>query len=117
MCGSLSTLMTSDLSPLERAILKKLWPQRRLKVRELFTLLKNERSVALTSIAVALDRLHSKSIVDRTITTGRGGIRYVYFPRKSRAEFEKSVVEATVNKLITRFGTTALSYFNERFKK
>src|SRR3989344_4694122 len=105
------------LSPLEKDVLKVLWPDKSLKVRNIYTTLKNKRKVALSSVAVILDRLHEKGIVSRKVETGRGGIRYIYHPKQCKEEFEKSVVETTVNKLIQKFGSTAVSYFNERFSK
>ena len=104
----------SLLSPLEGDVLKILWPSQKMRVREIHDKLK--RKVALSSVAVILDRLHDKHIVAREIETARGGVRYVYYPTKDRKAFEKSVVEKTVNKLIDTFGPTAVSYFNERFK-
>ncbi|MBI4439958.1 BlaI/MecI/CopY family transcriptional regulator [Candidatus Woesearchaeota archaeon] len=103
------------LSPLESDVLSVIWPSKKMKVREVYSVLKPKRKVALSSVAVILDRLYEKSIVDREIQTCRGGLRYLYFPKKDRKEFEKSVVESTVNALIERFGKTAINYFNERF--
>ncbi|HIG98623.1 TPA: hypothetical protein HA231_04335 [Candidatus Woesearchaeota archaeon] len=103
------------LSPLESDVLEALWPAGEMRVRQLYAILRKRRKVALTSVAVILDRLFEKGVVDRRIETGRGGLRYVYFPKKDRKQFEKSVVEETVNKLIGRFGSVAVSYFNERF--
>ncbi len=114
---NLTTNFDHILSPLEIDTLKILWPNRKMKVRQIYELLKPRRQVALTSVAVILDRLHEKGIVDREIETGRGGLRYLYFPKKNKKQFEKSVVEDTVNKLINKFGKTAITYFNERFPK
>lgn len=105
----------SVLSPLERDVLKVLWPDRKMKVRHIFEQLKPGRKVALCSVAVILDRLHQKGIVDRNAETGRGGVRYVYFPVKDKKQFEASVIEDAVNSLIDRFGHSAVTYFNERF--
>ena len=105
------------LSPLEKNILKQLWPNKQLIVREIYTVLKRRQKVALTSIAVALDRLYTKKLVDRTIKKGPGGLRYLYFPKKTKEEFERSIVHETVDKLVETFGSTALSYFNQRFAK
>ncbi len=107
----------SILSPLESDVLRLLWPDKKLKVRHIYEKLKGTRKVALSSVAVILDRLHEKNIVDRDIETGRGGIRYIYFPRKNKEEFEITIVENTVNSLINKFGNTAISYFNDRFRK
>jgi predicted transcriptional regulator len=107
----------SILSPLEADVLKILWPGRKMKVREIYTLLKTRKKVALSSVAVILDRLYEKGVVDRTMETGRGGIRYIYFPKKDKRQFEQSVIETAVNGLIEKFGPTAVSYFNERFAR
>ncbi len=107
----------SVLSPLENDVLKVLWPDRRMKVRHIYDRLRPSRNVALSSVAVILDRLHQKGVVEREIETGRGGVRYIYFPLKDRAQFEKSVIDTTVNSLIDKFGSTAVAYFNERFSE
>ena len=105
----------SLLSPLESDVLKILWPNKKMRVREIHTKLKSK--VALSSVAVILDRLHDKQIVAREIETARGGVRYIYYPTKDKNAFEKSVIDKTVNKLIKTFGPNAVSYFNERFTK
>lgn len=105
------------LSPLEADILKFLWPDKSLRVRQIYERLKGKRKVALSSVAVLLDRLFEKGVVSRKVETARGGIRYVYSPKKDREQFERGIVETVVNKLIQQFGPTAASYFNERFKK
>ncbi len=108
----------SILSPLEEDLLKLLWPDKSMKVKELYNILrKQKKKVALSSVAVLLDRLHQRNIVDRKIETAPGGIRYVYFPKKNQRQFEKSIVENAVNTLIEKFGPTAVNYFNERFSK
>lgn len=107
----------SVLGPLESDVLKLLWSNKKLRVREIYNKLKDKRKVALTSIAVILDRLYEKSLVNRAIETTRGGIRYIYSAKKDKKQFERSVVEKTINHLIKKFGDTALTYFNERFSK
>ncbi len=107
----------SVLSPLEAEILKVIWPDKSMRVREIHNILKKKNKVALSSIAVLLDRLHERKIVGRKIETGRGGVRYLYFPLQDEAEFEKSIIDKTVNSLIEKFGSTAVSYFDERFRK
>ena len=105
------------LSPLERDVLKLLWPDKKLKVRDLYQKIAPKRKVALSSVAVILDRLYARNIVDRTAEVARGGVRYIYFPRHDEAAFKQTIVETTVNKLIDTFGPVALAYFNERFAK
>lgn len=105
------------LSPLENDIIAILWHCEKMYVRDIYNRLKGKRKVALTSIAVNLDRLHKKGVVERKVEAGRGGFRYLYFPAKNQKEFERVVIDNVVNKLIDRFGKTAVSYFNERFSK
>ena len=107
----------SILSPLETDTLLILWKLEKARTTEIHRLLKRKRKVALTSVAVTLDRLHQKSIVARTIEKGLGGGHYIYYPKKTRQEFEESVVDHTVNKLINNFGSVAANYFYKRFSK
>ncbi len=105
------------LSPLEADVIRILWKKDHAKVRELHDMLKKKRKVALTSVAVILDRLHKKRLVKRTAEPGRGGYHFIYSPSTSKSDFEHSVMEGTVNKLISTFGDSAVTYFNERFSK
>jgi predicted transcriptional regulator len=105
------------LSPLESDVLRVLWPDKQLKVRQIYDMLKHKRKVALSSVAVILDRLHARGIVERSVESARGGMRYIYYPKQDRKQFEQSVVAGAVDKLIDAFGPTAVSYFHERFGK
>lgn len=105
------------LSPLECDILEVLWKKEDAKVRDIYKVVRKKRKVALTSIAVILDRLHKRNLVMRKIESGRGGYHYIYGVKISRNDFEQSIIEKTVNKLIESFGSNAVNYFNERFKK
>ncbi len=109
--------MQSILSPLETDTLLVLWGLEKARTREIHKLLKRRKKAALTSVAVILDRMHRKGIVVRTIENGRGGSHYLYSPRFSRQEFEESVIDHTVNKLINNFGQVAANYFYKRFSK
>ena len=109
--------MKEVLSPLECEILKVIWPDKNLKVREIYETLKKKNKLALSSVAVLLDRLHQRKIVGRKVETGRGGVRYIYFPLKDKNGFDRTVIERVVENLINKFGDNALSYFDERFSK
>ena len=105
------------LSPLENDVLRVLWKQEDGRVRDIYNVLKKRRKVALTSVAVILDRLHKKGIVKRRVESGLGGYHYIYSSRANEALFAESVIDKTVNKLIDNYGSVAVTYFNERFKK
>jgi len=105
------------LSPLEAEILKILWIEKKMRVRDIYDKLKNKRKVAHTSIAVILDRLYQKKLVARNAEVGLGGYHYIYSMKVTKAEFENSVIRKTVDKLVENFGDVAISYFHERFAK
>ena len=107
------------LSPLEEDVIKVLWrnPDTGLRVRDVHSTIRKRKRVVLTSVAVILDRLYDKKIVTRRIKVGRGGEYYIYSCCSDRMNFQQSVVEKTVNKLIDNFGDVAVNYFNERFSK
>src|SRR3989344_2943144 len=102
----------SVLSPLENSVLEELWPDRSLRVREIYgSLRKKGKKMALTSVAVILDRLHERKLVGRRIEPARGGLRYIYHPRQNKDGFERSVIANSIDGLIKQFGTTAVTYF------
>lgn len=105
----------SALSPLESQVLGLLKPGEEFSVRRVHERVSARKRVALTSVAVTLDRLYKMGLVDRRAETGRGGVHYLYTPRTSPREFERSMVKSAVDRLIERFGSTALAYFEERF--
>jgi predicted transcriptional regulator len=105
-----------NLSPLESNVLSVLMPDKKMIVRDIYNKLKAKK-VALTSIAVILDRLYDKGIVGRKSETCRGGVRYIYYPKKTVEELEKQFLEREVENLIERFGSPAVAYFNKRFSK
>ncbi|MBI4176603.1 MAG: BlaI/MecI/CopY family transcriptional regulator [Candidatus Aenigmarchaeota archaeon] len=107
----------SVLSPQESAILGVLWNSREARVRDIYRILRKRNKIALTSVAVCLDRLYKKGMVMRQAETGPGGVHYIYSPLKSKADLDRSIVENIVDKIIYNFGESAVSYFNERFSK
>ena len=105
----------SILSPLEQDILSLLWVKKKAKVREIYQIIRKKKDIAHTSIAVMLDRLHQKNLVRREVESCRGGFRYTYYPLQCEAEFKNEKIRTAVDKLIEKFGSTAVNYFNERF--
>ncbi len=107
--------LKAALSPLEALVLEALAGGQGLRTKDVYKLVKRKRKVALTSVAVMLDRLYSKGLVDRKVESCRGGHRYIYCASANTEKFEEKMLGSAVNKLIERFGSVAVSYFNERF--
>ncbi len=104
------------LSDLELAILYILGKKGKSISKDIHQALKrNKKIVSPTTVSVFLDRLHKKGLTEREIENCRGGYRYAYVLKISPEKFEKRVLEKSVNKLIQKFGSTAIAYFNERF--
>ncbi|MBI4021356.1 MAG: BlaI/MecI/CopY family transcriptional regulator [Candidatus Aenigmarchaeota archaeon] len=103
------------LSPLEEQILRILWKKKTARVRDIHAHLKTR--TALTSVAVSLDRLHTRKAVGRKVEPGQGGPHYVYYSLDSKDGFERSLIDSAVNTLIGSFGDVAVNYFNDRFGK
>ncbi|MEM2138357.1 MAG: BlaI/MecI/CopY family transcriptional regulator [Candidatus Anstonellaceae archaeon] len=103
------------LSPLEAEVISAMAPGTKMKVREIHAVVARKHKAPLTSIAVMLDRLYSKKLVDRKIETCRGGTRYLYFLKKSHEQMEEDYLKAQVDSIITRFGDSAVAYFHKRF--
>ena len=103
------------LSPLESDVIQLVRVDKKVKVRDLYLKLKKRRKVAITSVAVILDRLYKKGLVGRIPETGRGGVHFLYSLKMDQHIFEKNLIEQAVNKLLDTFGKSAQVYFNERF--
>lgn len=107
----------STLSPLESDIVKTIQPNRNYTTREVYSLLRKKERVAESSVPVLLDRLFKKGLLKRKTESAKGGVRFIYSLGESKEEFERSVVENVVKKLIEKFGSRAVAYFNESFSK
>ncbi len=106
-----------NLSHLENDMLDLLWKMKKARVREIYNLLIKKRDLAHSSVAVMLDRLYKKGHVKREVESCKGGFRYIYCPSLEKSEFQRNVIENSVNKIIKKFGSTAINYFDERFGK
>ena len=111
----ISNGVLEKLSHLESEVLKVLLNGNKMKVREIHSIL--VKKAPLTSIAVMLDRLYSKDLLDREIETCRGGTRYIYFLKKSPSAIEEEYISRNVDEIINKFGEKALAYFHKRFSE
>jgi len=103
--------------PVECEALELLWKNGDMKVRDIYKIIKRQRKTTLSSIAVMLSRLYEKKMVKRAIQKGRGGVIYLYSPTMTKENFQKLMIEKTVNKLIDSFGPIAVTYLKENFSK
>ncbi|MBP6824284.1 MAG: BlaI/MecI/CopY family transcriptional regulator [Acidobacteria bacterium] len=97
-------VIMQELGPLERDVMEFVWRRyehRRgtgceVSVRDVF-LAFNER-LAYTTLMTTLDRLHKKGLLERR----KDGRAFVYFPRISAQELERSVARGVIDTLLGR---------------
>lgn len=99
------------LGPLEADVLNAVYDMGKpMRVREVYERMKVERKIAYTTVMSTMNTLHEKGILDRKVTEGRGGLLYIYWPKMTRTEIEKSAVKQIMDSLMKNFGEAVTSY-------
>jgi len=99
---------------LEAKIMNAIWGIRApVRVREVYERLKREKKIAYTTVMSTMNTLYEKGLLDRKITKGKGGLLYVYWPKRSREEVERSTVKQVIDSLIRNFGDSVTAYLVE----
>jgi predicted transcriptional regulator len=101
--------------PLESNIIETIWNSKKkpLTVREVYEKLKQNKSIAYTTVMSTMNRLYDKGLLDRHIEKGKGGLFYVYWPKLEKQSFKKSAVRQVISSLIENFGEMVTSYLIE----
>jgi predicted transcriptional regulator len=99
------------LGPLEADVLNVVYSfGKSIRVREVYEKMKKERKIAYTTVMSTMNTLFEKGILDRKVINGKGGLLYVYWPKMSRSEIERSAVKQIMDSLLKNFGETVTSY-------
>jgi predicted transcriptional regulator len=99
------------LGPLEADVLNAVYSfGKSIRVREVYEKMKEERKIAYTTVMSTMNTLFEKGILDRKVINGKGGLLYVYWPKMSRSEIERSAVKQIMDSLLKNFGETVTSY-------
>ncbi len=99
------------LGPLEADVLNTVYDMGKpVRVREVYEKMKGDRKIAYTTVMSTMNTLYEKGILDRKVTEGRGGLLYVYWPKMTRNEIEKSAVKHIMDSLMKNFGEAVTSY-------
>jgi len=102
------------LGPLEAEVMNTIWGMKTpVRVREVYEEIKKERKIAYTTVMSTMNTLFEKDLLDRKITKGRGGLLYVYWPKLSKKEIQRSVVKHVIDSLVKNFGNSVTSYLVE----
>lgn len=78
--------------------------------------LRKNKDIAYTTVTTTLDRLYKKGLLNRKETLGRGGIRYLY-SSKHDVEIEGKIVEGAIGRLLSAFGSHAVSMIYEKLEE
>ena len=95
------------LGDLESAVMEVLWRAPGQTVNEVEEHLRERRGSAHTTVLTTLDRLHRKDYLLRE----KQGKAFVYTPRYTREEFERTMAQEVLGALIGHSAETALSTF------
>src|SRR3989338_27100 len=106
--------LNSLFSELESDILNNLWLRKSATAREVFTKIKSGHKIAYPTVVVTLDRLYEKGLVDRTVETCMGGLRYAYVPKISRQELAEKLTDKMFVFLKRSFGESSTAYLRKK---
>lgn len=95
------------LGELESAVMEVLWTEPEQTVNGVEERLKDNREIAHTTVLTTLDRLYQKGYLTRQ----KEAKAFVYSPRYTRQEFERTMAQEVLGALIGHSAETALSTF------
>jgi len=106
----------SLFSELEADILGYLWRRGQGSTNILYKLLGEKHNVIHSTIAVTLGRLYEKGILKRKAERGKGGIRFVYYPKFSKEEFGNHLADKFVDFLRKSFGEACVANLKKKIR-
>ncbi len=95
------------LGELESAVMEVLWAESGQTVNRVEERLRSNREIAHTTVLTTLDRLYQKGYLTRE----KQAKAFVYSPRYTREEFERTMAQEVLGALIGHSAETALSTF------
>ena len=95
------------LGELESAVMEVLWTESGQTVNGVEERLRNKREIAHTTVLTTLDRLYQKGYLTRE----KQAKAFVYSPRYTREEFERTMAQEVLGALIGHSAENALSTF------
>jgi len=105
------------LSPLESEVMGIMWREKSATARTIYTLLKSKHSINRPTVTAAMNSLCKRGLLKKTISKGRGGLRYVFKVQISRGKFEREVVGKVIDSLLESYAKTAKKQMREKLKR
>lgn len=94
-------IVSANLGKLEREALEEIWRRGEASVREICDAF--DGRLAYTTLMTTLDRLYKKNLLSRR----KEGRAFLYAPRLSREEMERSIVAGLISSLLSRNNKSA----------
>ncbi len=108
--------INSLFNELETDILKYMWAKSYGSTNILYKLLGEKHNVTHSTVSVTLGRLYEKGILKRKPETGRGGVRFIYFPKFTKEEFGNNLANEFVEFLRKSFGEACVANLKKKIK-
>jgi predicted transcriptional regulator len=105
------------LSPLESEVMGIMWREKSATARTIYTLLKSRHSINRPTVTSAMNSLCKRGLLKKTISKGKGGLRYVFKVQVSRRKFEREVVGKVIDSLLESYKNTAKKQMREKLKR
>ncbi len=105
------------MNPLEAEIMDILWKKKQATAGLIYNRLKGKCNVRRSAVSVAMNSLCKRGLLTKKVSKGRGGLKYIFKVRSSRARFEREVIDRVVDSLLDSFGKTAKKRIRERLKQ
>lgn len=98
------------LGDLEADVMKIVWKDSRVSVRDVYEILRLEKKLAYTTIMTIMTRLADKGLLNKEAQ----GNAYIYTPTISEADFGKMVVSEVLDGLLEEFAEPAISHLVDK---
>lgn len=95
------------LGDLEVEIMEIVWAKGELTGRQVYERLKENRSIAYTTVMTVMSRLAEKGLLEKM----KQGAAFVYRATTTRDEFTHSTLKRVINELVKDFVTPAIAQF------
>ncbi len=106
----------SLFSHLESDILHYMWNKGNGSTEILYKLLGDKHDVSHSTVAVTLGRLYERGILTRKPQRGKGGLKFVYYPKFTKEGFGNHLADKFVQFLRKSFGETCVANLKKRIK-
>ena len=89
------------------------WKENEVTVGMVHKCLKKRRKIAYTTVMTIMTRLTDKGFLVRS----KDNKAFLYFPRKTKEQTAKSVINRIVNSLVDQYGKEAVTAFTDELEK